>query len=304
MNYIALQDAISAGNYEQVKNLLNNDIDPSFAPYGQTPLYLAISHNHLNIFNLLINYPMTNLLTVDRYSNTIIHHIVMLGRVEMLVIILTLIPSYINKLNYRHRSALYYALFNRHYQIVDVLLEHNANITNKEIKCAIKYVNNNNIMLHKILLIKGEFDDRYIYKLLRYTMPYKNNAAFDMLCQLYPDHVRSVINFKDHKHHEFTLLHRSIFKQNIDIITKLLKLGADPNIDNYNGNTSLHTSASMGYFEIVKLLLEYGADHNVKNNNDETPLDVAKAEGHYQIIEYLSSYQSLPEIKEPANDEE
>ena len=60
------------------------------------------------------------------------------------------------------------------------------------------------------------------------------------------------------------------------IVKLLLKMGANVNIKDHNGETPLHIAARHEMEYIVKLLLHYNADIHVKNNRDETALNVTK----------------------------
>jgi ankyrin repeat protein len=71
----------------------------------------------------------------------------------------------------------------------------------------------------------------------------------------------------------------------------LLKRGADPNIENVDGQTSLHLAAKRGKLDTVQLLIEKDADVNVKDKNGETPNDIAERLGKNEVAEYLRGHQ-------------
>jgi ankyrin repeat protein len=59
--------------------------------------------------------------------------------------------------------------------------------------------------------------------------------------------------------------------------TKLLLMhGASVSVKNINGDTSLHDAVSCNSPECVKLLIAYGADLNIKNNYGRTPREEAE----------------------------
>ena len=64
--------------------------------------------------------------------------------------------------------------------------------------------------------------------------------------------------------------------KNPEVVTLLIKAGADVNAKNIDGKTPLHQAA---YFnknpEVITTLIKAGADVNAKNRNGWTPLDVA-----------------------------
>ena len=116
--------------------------------------------------------------------------------------------------------------------------------------------------------------------------------------------------------------------EDITLLTKLLELGADPNITEIDGNTALNTIAIHGKGEhdnriaclntiiektldinlsneegntpvhsaiingnltIIKSLIDAGACINIKNNRGDTALNTAMESGNDQIIGYIST---------------
>lgn len=75
-----------------------------------------------------------------------------------------------------------------------------------------------------------------------------------------------------------TPLHLAIILNDINMIHELLKLGANPNIANYNDKYPLHLaieSNSKDSLYILKLLLHHSGNPFVKNSKDQTPLHCA-----------------------------
>jgi ankyrin repeat protein len=56
----------------------------------------------------------------------------------------------------------------------------------------------------------------------------------------------------------------------------LLDGGADPNLQESNGNAALHEAAHRGLAEIVPLLIEHGAELDLENNLGKTALNIAE----------------------------
>ena len=83
---------------------------------------------------------------------------------------------------------------------------------------------------------------------------------------------------------------------------ELLKAGANPNIQGYDGQTVL-TKFLLDNLpsryplnkKIIKLLLDYGANPNIKNNNGKSAIDIAREQKLDDIVELLKNYkQKLP----------
>ena len=63
-------------------------------------------------------------------------------------------------------------------------------------------------------------------------------------------------------------------------------MGADVNLQNYDGDTPLHLAARYEMEYIVKLLLHYNADVNITNEKDETAVDLTRINRypHIQVL--------------------
>ena len=73
-------------------------------------------------------------------------------------------------------------------------------------------------------------------------------------------------------------LHLALHYKGLSVIRKLLELGANPDIQDSNGDTCLIYASREGSCEKVELLLEMGADILIVNNAGETALSVAADE--------------------------
>jgi len=65
----------------------------------------------------------------------------------------------------------------------------------------------------------------------------------------------------------------SAANNNIDAVKFLLKVGANVNFKNPNGDMALHIAAFNGNLEIVQHLIKAGADVNLRDKNGFSPLD-------------------------------
>ncbi len=75
----------------------------------------------------------------------------------------------------------------------------------------------------------------------------------------------------------------------MDIVSILLKGGANVNEKGRYGQTALMRAALIGHTDLLKLLLKVGADINVKNDDDKTALMLAarNKSGTAQIVKHL-----------------
>jgi ankyrin repeat protein len=93
-------------------------------------------------------------------------------------------------------------------------------------------------------------------------------------------------------------------KENLSVIKKLLKRGADVNRAPPNGWTSLKSAAQQGNFEIVKVLLDAGADPNIADDTNYTPLMNAVSGEHEDIVKILLKFNADPNVQSGENPED
>jgi ankyrin repeat protein len=86
-----------------------------------------------------------------------------------------------------------------------------------------------------------------------------------------------------------TALMRAVEKNKNEIIQKLLDLGADPNIQDKHGKTALMRAVERNAKEAVETLIHAGADLDTKDKEGRTTLDISIAKGHTEILEQLKS---------------
>jgi ankyrin repeat protein len=73
----------------------------------------------------------------------------------------------------------------------------------------------------------------------------------------------------------------------IQVVSFLIKSGADVNTKNKNGWTALMGTANAGSIEGTKILIKAGADINAKDKYGRNPLSLAKEKGNTEIIQLL-----------------
>ena len=72
-----------------------------------------------------------------------------------------------------------------------------------------------------------------------------------------------------------------------EVAQRLLKAGADADLQDSDGWTALYHAARRGQLPVVKLLAEHSADLELATNGGWTPLMTAASKGHEDVLAYL-----------------
>jgi ankyrin repeat protein len=72
-----------------------------------------------------------------------------------------------------------------------------------------------------------------------------------------------------------------------DLMDAILRAGANPNIQDYEGNTPLHVAVERGNAELVDMLFRAGANPFITNNAGRTPIDAARYRPQ-EFVEWLN----------------
>jgi len=88
----------------------------------------------------------------------------------------------------------------------------------------------------------------------------------------------------------------SVLGGHLDTATILLKdLRADPNVQNYAGDTALHKAVDLDNRPLISLLISYGANPQIPNKKKVKPIDLAKSS---QVVQILKAAKYVSEIDE------
>lgn len=71
---------------------------------------------------------------------------------------------------------------------------------------------------------------------------------------------------------------------NVELVEKMLRLGADPNSSDDHKRSPLHLAACRGYIDVVRVLLKHGANPNIKDTLGNTPLHLAACTSHIPVV--------------------
>lgn len=84
-----------------------------------------------------------------------------------------------------------------------------------------------------------------------------------------------------------TALMAAVVKGNEEMVTKLLALGADPNISDSNQTTALHYAVMFQKEDMIKKLVDHNANISLKDSNGFTPVEYAEKTNNQHIINLL-----------------
>lgn len=77
-------------------------------------------------------------------------------------------------------------------------------------------------------------------------------------------------------------------RRRLNTLKEMLRLGADPNLGAFKGQTPLHTALEKGYdVDVFKLLLKHGADPDLPGKDDRTVREIAAKKKDKRYIEAL-----------------
>ncbi|XP_048756124.1 ankyrin-1-like isoform X2 [Ostrea edulis] len=85
-------------------------------------------------------------------------------------------------------------------------------------------------------------------------------------------------------------------RQELELLTDLIKAGCDVNQRNQKGYTPLHRAASRGSIPVIKLLLKHGADPYFCSKSGIYPIDSAITAGHMEAAELLKIEVENPHV--------
>ncbi len=121
------------------------------------------------------------------------------------------------------------------------------------------------------------------------------NGLTPLMSAIDPDVVRWLVehkadvNARSKKSSWTPLMINNVDSPEKDLI--LLTNGANPNLENANGNTALHEAVQTAQTNIIAVLLEHKANPNIQNNDGLTPLDLAllQAQSHTAGHQFISA---------------
>jgi ankyrin repeat protein len=115
------------------------------------------------------------------------------------------------------------------------------------------------------------------------------SGVVERLTEILNKHPSAINLINDKSNDGTTPLLLSVVLEKYDIFDLLLRLNADVNIVDNEGNAPIHPACSLGYKDMVYKLIDHGANLHVKTEKGNYPLALAINEDHDEITKYLFS---------------
>ncbi|CAF0870949.1 unnamed protein product [Rotaria sordida] len=207
--------------------------------------------------------------------------------------------AYVDSLNKDGNTPLFCAAERFANSCAKLLLEYGADIT---------IVNNRKKTIRESC-ISDEFQQTVtdVSTFIASVVPALTNGDKEILDRVICDHVEeryTLSSLNSRFVNGSTLIHTACYFNNLAAVKRLLRLGVNPDVRDYQGKTPLHHTQDI---KIIKLLVESNADINAIDNDGNTPLHT-KCAGEYNKPLELNAIRILHEYgavldKCNANDE-
>ncbi|KAL1489263.1 hypothetical protein ABEB36_014196 [Hypothenemus hampei] len=255
--------------------------------YGNSVLYLAITHNRWDITKFLVEKG-ANVDDKDNYGNTLLQNVAFLKRWDITKLLIEK-GANIDAISKNGNTILHNAAASGLYDLVKFLVnEKKADVNAKD--------NIGNTVLHKVA--SGNMDIvKFLVNEKDADVNAKNNDGNTVLHYFATPGNLNIVKFLVFKGANLeavnrdgkTILHRAAIFGNLDMVKFLVnEKCADVNVIANDGNTVLHLAAKSGDLNIVKFLVnEKNANVNVIAIDGNTVLHLAAESGDLAIVKFL-----------------
>lgn len=270
---------IKLNDYISLKELIINNNNFNVNMHDEQNNYLIhyiLLNNQYEILELLLKkHVRLDILDVD--GRTILHIPIKFNHIDLLELLLKYNTESIgisivdikDKIGF---TALHYCVILNNFNCLQLLIKYNADPLIKDnngyntLQLALHY-NNNTILKYLMDNVKLTFLSNNHETLLQLAITYKNIEIINLLLQKQID----LNNQED----EYGLgaIHQIITVNQPSIADKLIKNGADINLQDFYGNTALMYAISDKLIEYIQVFINYShLNYNLTNSSGETTL--------------------------------
>lgn len=292
MKEAPLHIAARMGNAEMIELLLQHGAAESLHQKSNgsqfTPLHHAVNCGHLDATDVLLRAgSFVN--TLDSESHTPLHTATVHNNIDLTELLVRVGGADINKVEHPCKyTALHTAIIKKNARMVRELVRLGADPYQKDSDerspLHIAAWNGSLACVKALIEEVGEEPD------LCKAQDIRINALYDAMFYGHDQVVNYLIDAKTpinlpNSHGDYALI-AAVQKSSIDVFDKLLKSGANPDVQNRQGHSALWISASRGFTALVSALLEAGANPDIDGGFGR-PLHIAVDHDHVSVIKTL-----------------
>ena len=196
-------------------------------------------------------------------------------------------PQHVNATVGKNKNPLAAALYNRHFQVAELLHQHGAVLPTGYKSRTLLHVASADGMVDVaewLLNIDADASSQVPYS---HRTPLHFAAANGHLdiAQISQGHGVGVNATAGADHN--APLHRASSSGQADIMQLLVEHRVGVYARDQSWSTPLHLASSEGHAEMVQLLIKHGADVHVRDQSKSTPLHLASSGGHAEMVQLL-----------------
>ena len=287
-NYIKLLEYSRTGNIEQIKRLSNQVTDLNFLTYeDKTPLMVMAENGNIEAAEVLLSLGSLQINKTNSYGKTALTFAVE-NRHKDFALFLIKNKANVNPLQRElYRTPLMWAVYNQDKEMVQLLVDSGANphASNKHGETAFTIAIMKRAPELVAILLKTINKSLFNYLEVHLMLAVKKedvDIANLLIAQGAEVNRRMTYGKK-----LTTFLIEAILSENKNIILLLLNKNADVNSRDTKGETPIMLMAQTGNIEIFQILADRGANITEINNNGDTVLNIAIKAGHKAIVQFL-----------------
>ncbi|XP_064646687.1 inversin-like [Lineus longissimus] len=330
----ALHWSSSYGNLEHIKMLIKQDSNIGIPDTeGKTPLHWAASSHDsqaVNCVNLLLETAPSVINWQDYEGRTALHLAVADGNEAVCDALTSLEKCSVSALDNMFRTPLHWAAVLGHANIVNLLLNRNADYSSSDSNGAtpLHYAAQNNysetvevFLKRREIRDEPDVDGRTAFMwaagkgandVIETWVKYggdihevDKNGGTALHAAAVAGHATTVklllaakasIDGTDLMKH--TPLFRACEMGHTDVVQTLIDLGARVDMLDQDGRSPLHWAALGGHAYICQILIKYGVDPNIRDLSGRTPLQCAAYGGFVNCMSVLIEHQSDPNAQD------
>ncbi|XP_071148573.1 uncharacterized protein [Mytilus edulis] len=271
--YSPLYMASQNGHTDVVKLLLEKDPNVNLCDKnGDSPLLLASSNGHTDIVKLLLEKD-PNVDLCDKEGFTPLISACISNHTSIVQLLMKHKPNF-NAQTYGG-NALYFSTWNGNVEIMQLLLENNADC---------------NICGHSKQKITDALNNGPSQTLDEYKQGLCDSFLKNTLTNVTDYISKKSVDYVFDVDAGSSPLHIACFMGKIDVVCCLLDHNANINITKEDGTSSLFFACEVGHEDIVCLLLDKGADTQICRLDGKSPLKIATDNGHESIVMIVTEH--------------